>query len=92
MAAAQTALDAMAMGRRVVWRMRREEFDFEYPALSAISPYIHFYQSRGELTEHVAKLASVPLGSLAQDRESMRLVRSEHTVVNRLLAIAKALR
>lgn len=89
MAAVQTALDALAMGRRVVWRMRREQVDREFPTLAVVSPYIHFYQSKAELGEMVAKLASTPLGSDKQDGEVMQLVRRGHTIVNRLLAIAE---
>ncbi|MCH8147567.1 MAG: hypothetical protein IH987_06165 [Planctomycetes bacterium] len=89
MAAVQTALDALAMGRPVVWRMRREQLDRDFPALAVVSPYIHFYQSESELGEQVARLGSVPLGRDKQDREVMQLVRRAHTTVNRLLAIVE---
>ncbi len=92
MAAVQTALDALAMGRRVVWRMRREAFDRDFPALAVVSPYIHFYESQSELRELVAKLASAPLGSDTQERDARQIVRSEHTIVNRILAIAESFR
>jgi len=92
MAAVQTALDALAMGRRVVWRMRREQLDRDFPDLAVVSPYIHFYESQSELAERIAKLAFAPLGSDKRDRDAMQLVRNEHTIVNRLLAIAETFR
>ncbi|MCH7993947.1 MAG: hypothetical protein IIB57_05830 [Planctomycetes bacterium] len=92
MAAVQMALDALAMGRRVIWGMRREQLDRDFPALAIVSPYIHFYESKDELREQVAKLAFAPLGSDKQDRDAMQLVRRGHTIVNRLLAIAETFR
>jgi len=92
MDAVQTALDALAMGRRVVWRMRREQLDRDFPALAVVSPYIHFYESEGELAELIAKWALAPLGSDKQDRDAMQLVRRGHTMANRLLAIAESFR
>ncbi len=92
MAAVQTALDALAMGRRVIWGMSRKAFDRDFPALAIVSPYIHFYQSKDELRELVAKLALAPLGSQKQDRDAMQVVRRGHTMANRLLAIAETFR
>lgn len=90
--AVQAALDALAMGRRVAWRWTRDAFDREYPALSEVSSFVHFYQTRDALKVLVAELTSAPAGVRASDREAMELVRGKHGVIHRLRILVEAFR
>lgn len=91
-AAVQAALDALAVGCRVVLREPDGGLVNAYPDLANLSPSLHTYSKRPELTDCIRRL--IALGPVTgEERVGTRAaVMAEHTVAHRLSFILDHLR
>ena len=90
--ALQIALDALAVGTPVVCRAAPESVGREHSGLQDVIPYLHFYQTRRELTDTVDRLLSDPPGLADRVRAGRKLVRAKHMMSQRVLAMADKMR
>ncbi|MBU0718293.1 MAG: glycosyltransferase [Planctomycetes bacterium] len=89
----QAAVDALAVATPVVWRTSGEAFVDEYPDLTELQPYLHFFKTRRELVGLVRKLLASRDSGLAERAEAAReLVYRNHTVEYRVRTILNDMR
>ncbi len=90
--AVQTALDALAVGVRVILLSDAESFSKQYPGLEELLPHLCFYRTRRELVGTVSRLLLAEEEWIERAPAVRRLIQSNHSVATRLTGIVERLR
>ncbi len=90
-AAVQLTLDALAAGACVVNRRTGKPLGEECAGLAGLAPHLPGYSTSGELLHAIRTLMPPHDSRLDPCEKARTLVRSEHTVTQRLISIVKTL-